>query len=360
MKILIIKLRNIGDVLLVSPLFYNLKAHFKDCLIDILVNDGTQGILNTEHLNHIHILKRDKNIFKRFKNEISLLYTIKKESYDLVIGLTSGERSAFLSFFSGAKIRVGFPPQSFWAKNLYTHKIPYESVHNVENNLNALKILKIPIISKKVLPPLCKDSNTKLSQLPKVFFHLHFVSRWMFKSLSDTFCAKIIDFLYEKYQIPCVLTTSNAKKELDKLTKILSLCQNQPIIFAGNLTLSEVATLNSKSIAFIGVDTAIMHLSAANDIPTFAFFGPSYPITWGPWDNHSNAIPYSKNNGIQSMGKHTIYQEDFECVPCGIDGCNHSKKSACLLEKLNEEKALQTLQDFLNPILKEIQKNNPL
>lgn len=62
MKILIIKLNKIGDVLLISPLFSNLKAHYgEECIIDILVNDGTQGAISREHLRKIHCLRRPKN-----------------------------------------------------------------------------------------------------------------------------------------------------------------------------------------------------------------------------------------------------------------------------------------------------------
>ena len=49
MKILIIKLQSIGDVLLISPLFYNLKKYYGDsCILDALVNAGTEKILQTK------------------------------------------------------------------------------------------------------------------------------------------------------------------------------------------------------------------------------------------------------------------------------------------------------------------------
>lgn len=350
MKILIIKLRNIGDVLLTSPLFYNLKKHYgESCELDMLVNEGTQNILSTQHLNTIHTLKRNPNKLQRIKDEISLLRAIKKAKYDMVIGLTSGDRSAFLAFFSGAKVRVGFPPKAFWAKNLYTIKLTPKYSHTIEDNLQALRALKIPILSKKVLPPQIKES-TKLQNLPPKFIHLHLFSRWFFKCLSDSFCAKIIDFITQNYQIPCVLTAAKDARESKKLSEILKLCQTKPLFFDGTLSLPEVSLLNSKALAFIGVDTGIMHLSAANDTPTFAFFGPSGVGAWGPWDNSLESSTYTRRNGIQKMGKHCVYQESLDCVPCDREGCNNSQKSDCLLEKLNQTQALQSLQDFLTPL----------
>lgn len=352
MKILIIKLNKIGDVLLVSPIFQNLKAYYgKECILDLLVNEGTQGAISRENLRKIHLLKRPKSPFYRLYTEISLLLAVKKERYDLVIGLTSGERAAFLSFWSGAKIRVGFPPSSFWAKHLYNLKLtPKGGQHNIEYNLEALRALKIPILTKCVRSNIAQSCE-KFAQLPKHFVHLHLFSSWMFKCLEDSFCAKIIDCITETYQIPCILTTSNDTRESTKLQNILKLTQTKPLVFNGNLSLAEVSLLNSKALAFVGVDTGIMHLSASNDTPTFAFFGPSIPKVWGPWDNALMESGYTANNGIQSMGKHRIYQETMPCIPCSGDGCNGSKKSDCLLNKLQEEQALKALRDFLTPLM---------
>ncbi|CAM2769190.1 glycosyltransferase family 9 protein [Helicobacter burdigaliensis] len=354
MKILLIKLNKIGDVLLSTPLFLNLKNHFKNCQIDMVVNHGTEGILDTTYLHKIHTLKRHKQPFLRLKSEIALLYAIKKEKYDIVFGLTSGERTAFLSFFSGAKIKVGFPPSSFWAKNIYTHKLSYKAQHNIQSNLDALRILDIKIISIKVLPPKLQSSK-KLENLPKNFIHLHFFSDWSYKCLSFEFYAKLLDFIAKEFKIKCVLTASNNPQELANIHAIKKLLKSEVLIFEGNLSLKEVSLLNSKALAFVGVDTSIMHLSAANNTPTFAFFGPSFADVWGPWDNSLEDSTYKHQGGLQKMGIHQIYQEELSCMPCGRSGCNDSLKSDCLLSKFNEEKALKAVRDFLNPLIKTLE-----
>ncbi|PZT48136.1 heptosyltransferase [Helicobacter valdiviensis] len=354
MKILLIKLNKIGDVLLTSPMFLNLKNHFKNCQIDILVNYGTEGILDTTHLNKIHTLKRHKNPLLRLKSEISLLYAIQKEKYDIVFGLMGGERTAFLSFWSGAKVKVGFPPSSFWAKNIYTHKLSYKSQHNIQSNLDALRILDIKITSIEVLPPKLQSSK-KLENLPKNFIHLHFFSDWSYKCLNPKFYAKLLDFIIEAFKIPCILTASNNPQEIANIQEIKKFIKNEIIIFEGNLSLKEVSLLNSKALAFIGVDTSIMHLSAANNTPTFAFFGPSFADFWGPWDNSLKNCTYEHKGGLQKMGKHQIYQEELSCVPCGRSGCEDSLKSDCLLSKFNEEKALKAVSNFLKPLIQNLE-----
>ena len=81
----------------------------------------------------------------------------------------------------------------------------------------------------------------------------------------------------------------------------------------------------------IGVDTAIMHISASNNIPVLAFFGPSGADHWGPWDYDLMESGYTKRNGFQTMGRHRVFAESRGCQPCGQDGCDGSKISDCLM-----------------------------
>jgi len=143
--------------------------------------------------------------------------------------------------------------------------------------------------------------------------------------------SKIIDYCETELEIKVVITAAPEKYEINKVSSILDLCKSKPINLSGKLTLKQTAALNKKAKIFIGVDTAIMHISAANDTPVFAFFGPSGANHWGPWDNNLMESGYTKINGLQSMGKHKVFSESRECQPCGKDGCNGTKISDCLM-----------------------------
>ena len=61
MKILILKFRNIGDVLLVSPLLNNLKLHYPNSSIDIAVNKGTEAMVeDNPNIDRTIIYDRDR------------------------------------------------------------------------------------------------------------------------------------------------------------------------------------------------------------------------------------------------------------------------------------------------------------
>ena len=155
--------------------------------------------------------------------------------------------------------------------------------------------------------------------LPPKFIHVHLTSRWMFKCADDETMAHIIDFC-EGLGVRVVLTADNNDAELKKLDDVLALCSSSPVNLGGKLTLKQTAALSKRSAMFIGVDTAIMHLAAANDVPVVALFGPSGAFEWGPWDNELDANGYTQRNGNQTMGKHAVFQKDWDFVPCDKEG----------------------------------------
>jgi heptosyltransferase-3 len=82
----------------------------------------------------------------------------------------------------------------------------------------------------------------------------------------------------------------------------------------GQLDLTELAALTREARAFVGVDSAPMHIAAAVQTPVVALFGPSGDIEWAPWQ-----VP----NRIVASSEHP-------CRPCGNDGCGGGKISECL------------------------------
>ena len=353
MKILILKFRNIGDVLLVSPLLENLKQHYPEALIDVAVNKGTEAmLLGHPCLNHAIVYDRARikksGLIQRLKHEIMFAWSLRKERYDIVINLTEGDRGAQLALVTQAPIRIGYPTKNSLFSRAFTHLLPPQKMrHTLLCNLDPLALLNKPILSHTASIAY-SEHDAVTSKDYHDFIHIHPVSRWLFKCIDDVLMAEIIDFCQLELNQTVILTASADKEEMHKIDAILNHCQSSPISLAGQLTLKETAALSARSKLFIGVDTAIMHIAAANDIPVLAFFGPSGAFHWGPWDNHAPQEAYTTKNGIQRMGKHRVIQVDWACAPCGKDGCNGSKISDCLLKKGLE---LDTIKHHIKEML---------
>jgi len=293
-RILILKFRNIGDVLLITPLLAELKRHYPNSQIDVGVNKGTESMLTlNKNVNNIIIYDREDvkslSFFKKIWKEIQFSFSFRKNQYDIVINLTEGDRGTQIVRLIKAPIRIGYPNKNRVLKNAFTHFLPKQGLrHTLETNLDPLRVLDIPITSKKVeILWSKKDEQIVENRLSTVhsFIHIHPVSRWLFKCIANQTMAQIIDYCEIELGTKVIITAAPEKNELNKVDDILSLCKSTPINLSGKLTLQQTAALNKKAKLFIGVDTAIMHISAANNIPVFAFFGPSGANHWGPWDN---------------------------------------------------------------------------
>ncbi len=346
MKILVIKFLNIGDVLLTTPLIDNLKYYYPDAVIDMALIKGTEDMITMNpSINKIHIFDRDGlrsgSKWNRVLGEWRYAKKIKDEKYDIAIQTTRGDRGLNLAIFSGAKTIISYPAKDGRVLDrLITYKLPkIGNKHMIDANLDPIRVLGKEPVSKRVSIYWSQKDEEKVKEIlkkynlkEKHFIHFHPVSRWMFKCISDYTAAKVIDYCQNELNTPVVITSAPVKKELEKIQSIISLCKSKPIDISGELSLKETSALNSKAKLFTGVDTAIMHISAANDIPVVAMFGPSAVYHWGPWDNSINKSSYKAKKGVQKMGRHKVLQLDWECIPCGIDGCNGTKVSDCLIQ----------------------------
>jgi heptosyltransferase III len=356
MKILLVKFRNIGDVLLTTPLIANLKNNFPDAQIDFSVNKGTESMLTLNpNLNDIFVYDRQiiksYPLLKRLWREVQFIKSFKKKDYNIVINLTDGDRGNLIAWFSNAPLRIGYKNNNLFFKKSITHELPEQKLrHTVEQSLDPLKALNLSISNRSVEIYWSKEDEKLIDQkLVNVdnFIHIHPVSRWLFKCISDSTMSKIIDYCELELGLKVVLTASKDKFEINKINNILSHTKSNPINFAGKFSLKQTATLNKKAKIFIGVDTSIMHVSAANNTPVLAFFGPSGACHWGPWDNTKTESGYTEINGHQVMGMHRVFSESRACQPCGKDGCSGSKVSDCLMS-LDFEKIKSNIKDMLN------------
>lgn len=333
-KVLIIKLRKIGDVLLSVPAIRALRENLPPgSYIAALVNKGTEEMLTGNPLLD-EVITFDRSVKKlplmqALKAQSNLIHQIRQKHFDIIVDLTSGDRPTIISAFSGAKYRLGHDPCGkglFGKKHLYTHLVPPTKTekHVVESNLDVVRLLGMDTNNKSVtifIPP--EDQahiDEQLNGLSASLVHIHPTSDWLFKCWRDEAVAKLIDYLQQERHVRVVITSGPARKELDKVASILKLTKTQPINLAGQISLKQLAAVSHRSKLFIGMDTAPMHIAAATGTPVIALFGPSGEHMWGPW------------------GKgHTVIAKDWECRPCGKDGCQGSKRSKCLEEITFEE-----------------------
>ncbi len=361
-RILIIKFLHIGDVLLTAPLITTLKQAHSDNYVAIAVKPGTEAVIrNHPDLDAIYTLPEkqasESSISYLFRY-LRWVFKIRRDHFDTAINTTKGDHGILLSFLSGASTRISMvqsaEKEKKWRLRLLTHPVPpiIGHTHAVLRNLNLAR----PITDRLNYTVQLRFERQQLDEVQQllqssgyhagsVLIHLHPTSRWLFKCWKDEYMATVIDWLQTTPKATVVLTSAPSEGELSIINRILTLCRTEPINLAGKLSLPQLAAISSISDLFFGVDSAPMHIAAAQETPTVALFGPSRGYEWGPWPNEpTSETPYRAMNGIQHVGSHTIIQQSWECVPCSQSGCNRSKKSECL-DELHPDTVIPILKD---------------
>ena len=357
MKILITKFRSVGDVILLTPLISNLKANYPNCTIDLMLNKGTEALVaHNPQVNqiilHDRFWLRALPIWQRIKTEFSTLSRIRKTKYDLVISSDRGDRGAQIAYFSGAKTRIGRQGgKGFINQRAFTHHFLFQGErHIVELNLDPIRLLDLPIHYKGLDTHWTSKDGDKAQEIAQKlgrFIHIHPVSQCLYKCVDDQLMAQVIDYCELELDLRVVLTAAPVTQELDKVAEILSHTQSSPLNLAGKLSLLETAALNKLSQMLLVVDTAIMHIATANDVPTLAFFGPTAVDNWGPWDKAQLESGYQRAGGLQQHGKHRVLMGEQACIPCSQIGCDNSGVSDCL-NTLNLETIKQQIVTILD------------
>lgn len=330
-RVLVIKLRHLGDVLLTTPVFSTLKKRLPHAKIDAYIYKEAVPMLEG-HLAIDEIVEYDRAwkqlpLLRRLGKEVGLLRSIRRRGYDLVLNLTEGDRGAMAARVSGARIRAGVDPRS-----VYTHvaKLCPALRHTVERQLDLLRRIGLfPEEDERELfwaiPEAAREEMRR--RVPwENFILIHPSSRWRYKCWPEEKMRSLTKRLLEQGK-RVVFSSGPDPVEREMVTKIaegLDVCN-----LAGKLSLKELGALIERAEVLLCVDSVPLHMASALKRPVVAIFGPTSDITWGPW----------RNPGAR------VISEGLSCRPCYLDGCGGSKKSDCLA-RLSVDRVLSELELF--------------
>jgi heptosyltransferase III len=340
-KILVVKLRHLGDVLLTGPVFRALKQAIPQAEVDAFIYKEATPMLEG-HPDIDNLIGYDRNwkrggFFARIGKEMALLRKIRKRGYDLVVNLTEGDRGVLAALASKAKIRAGFRPKGKWQQKALTHiaKDCPSLRHTVERNLDVLRRIGIfpPLESRDLYFHLPETARQRAKLLAGIepFVLIHPASRWRFKCWPSAKTRQLAERLLKEGR-RVILTSGPDPVEMEMAKEI---SQGLDILnLAGKITLKELGALIEIAELLVCVDSVAFHMASALKKPVVALFGPTSDVTWGPWKNpHARAVSLKRS-----------------CRPCYLDGCGGSKKSDCL-ESLSLDTVLGAVRSLL--VLKE-------
>ena len=309
-RILIIKLRHYGDVLLTTPVVEALKQRFPDCEVDMLVYRETADIiLDNPQIAQIFTVDRQwkkQGVAEQWVHEKTLFQQLKARDYDWAFNLSDQWRAAAIAKLC-AKCSVSLAYEkrdnALWrfCHDFITPDLGWDH-HVVARHLNVLPPLLPPQEAGggRVVMGISNEVRISLRQKLRAkgwndepYVLVHPGARWPFKCWEDGKYAALVQLLLNNGQ-NVVLTSSPDAVEKDILEEILVRVKVPEGVkvwtLAGSLNLRELAAAIEGANAFVGVDSVPMHIAAALDKPQVALFGPSWVSRWRPYSEQAEVV----------------------------------------------------------------------
>ena len=356
-RVLFIATRQIGDVLVTTPLIRQARELWPKAEFHFLGYRGKLDMLKGNADIQEWIETADRPNFREYLSLFKRLF----QRYDLALVTQPSDRAYFYSLIAAPR-RVGVVanhPQgeitqkstslkNAWKKwiSLQNIEVDYFYQHVVIEKMRLLE----PFVSNTtlfanplaVIPPSPADLNpafvaqiTEGLRTNKLAI-LHTGPLMAYKRWPLTYWQILVVYLVKQgWQV--VLSASSAPQDLELNEALISLLD--PSIRAhvvdtkGALSIPQMGSLLRQAKLYVGIDTSITHLAAACGTTTIALFGPTPPSNFGPWPNgFIGTTPYALRARSQTVANVTILQGPGECVPCRKAGCDDraDSRSECL------------------------------
>ncbi|MCL4509993.1 MAG: glycosyltransferase family 9 protein [Bacteroidetes bacterium] len=336
MKILVSRLKFIGDMILTTPVIGALRDKFPESEIDYLGDkDGVTLLEHNPNLNEIIPYDFDA---PSVKEQLRVALILRKKKYDAAIDLFGNPRSAIAIFLSGAKMRIG--GDFGWRGKTYTHPIVInERINSIAFHLRYLRPLGI---EESYRQPKVFLSDTEVHDAAEflaslgidnsgMIIGLHIGATWPAKMWLPEHFGRLAELVNDELGAQVIVTYGPADKEYFERFAASTHSQFSVVPPQAPKRLRKLAAAISQCDAFVSNDTSPMHISAAVGTATVGIFGPSEPEIW---------FPYDKNLG------HVAFKKDVQC--CRRDICKlEGEEYMRCMKLIRPEEVFEALQQIL-------------
>jgi len=308
-RVLLIRLRRIGDLVSVTPCTRAIKETFPQARLSVLVEKAGQGVLlGNPYVDELIVL--DDEGLKRagplgkIRREIAFLLSLRRKAFDLVINLHGGPRSAVQTLLSGARHRLGGFARSHRWNWVYTirprhlHEVLGEGAGTstvVERHLATLEAAGIHTSDSSLVMRGTGEAEASLDRLLRQkgvgagerLVTINPAARnWQARWREERF-AELADWLIQEFDVTILLVSG--PQEADICRRVREKMRRPAVDLAGLTSLQELAVLLGRSALFVGLDGGPVHIAAAMRTPLIALYGPT-TNAWRPWSDRALVV----------------------------------------------------------------------
>ncbi len=309
-RLLAIRHRAGGDLLLSTPAFHALRLGLPHALLDVVTARGLAPLLEGNS-DVTRVLSFDR---RSPASQARLYARLARGGWDVVLDLVSNPRSAFMAALTRARVRVGFDlPGRAWA---YTVRLPREPLgpggpllrYAPEAALDQVRALGLPATDLALRLRVRGDAQRAMDawlategigeERPVVACLP--AGSWPAKTWPPERFAAAMDALAGEADVLWLWGPGE-----EDLARACRARMRRPSHVAPATGWQELAAILARCALLVGNDSGPKHVAVALGVPTVTIFGPTHPRTWHPPD-----------------GPHTALEADgLDCLHCNANAC---------------------------------------
>jgi lipopolysaccharide heptosyltransferase II len=301
MRILLVRLRQIGDVVFTTPAIRALRQHFPDAHLTYVVEPAAASVVvRNPHLNEVIIAPRARGL-RGVLDDLAIGWRLRSARFDVALDFHGGPRASLLTWLSGAPTRIGY--QIIGRSWMYTQRVGrprrLRPRHSVENQWDLLQVLNIsppdrtrfPVempleepASQRVTNRLALAGVTPANRL--VVLHVSAGNPFRRWPISH-FVQLVIGLVQDKPDNRIIITAGPSER--DAAERVIAAARSQlgeagaSILSCGEFSLSELRALLDRAALFIGGDSGPLHVASTTAVPIVGLYGPTLPVRSAPW-----------------------------------------------------------------------------
>ena len=327
-RLLLIRLRSIGDIILLTPALRLLKAWRPELSASVVVESRFRELLEGNP-DVDEILSPGEGPIKAI-SRLSAALALRRKEFAVCLNLHGGPTSRMLTRMCGAPIKVGF--EHFRSPQYYQILVPdarlilnQPTLHTAEHQACAFFYLGLPrqeiprarIVVSAEHQAWWRRKRAALGLAPSdAYAIIHPTALYFTKQWAAEKFAQLGAWLERETGLRAVFSCGPGEASvLDAIQKASS----SPLLRLESIRLGQFAAALKETRLFVGNDSGPAHMAAALSRPLVVIFGSSSSVIWGPWPQRTSHPPAQ------------VVQNSYPCNPCPGDRCYHFERPECIL-----------------------------